>query len=391
MRKLAVFHNLPSGGALRVLRDKLKGFKRRGYTVSLYSFSTSERDFMPLDRLADRSHVEPLHFKGFFRYQNYFKATRMVAEVINRSDADLVFVTKCRYFGSPPLLRYLRKPHVFYSHEPLRIRSYEALANGNGAPLAALTGLTPFQMIKKSVKIRDHFIVKREDRRSMRSARLVMTNSHFTARWIKRVYGIEASVNYQGVDADFFCPPEKRERGGHVLSVGRLDETKGHDFILRALAEIPKRARPPFIITCDRLDPRFFKKLQEDADRLGVDCDIRYRVSDEELRTIYQTSRLALCSSVNEPFGLVPLEAMACGTPVLAIKEGGFMETVRDGETGFLLDRDESLWARKIEACLADPAAMKEMGEAGRAEVLRRWTWGPFIERLEKIFSENGQ
>jgi len=237
-------------------------------------------------------------------------------------------------------------------------------------------------MVKKAVKLRDHFIVKREDRRSIRSARFVMTNSHFNARWLKRVYGVEALVNYQGVDTEFFYPSETAERNDHVLSVGRIDETKGHDFLLRALARIPAPARPPLVIVCDWTDPRVFKKLKAEAGHLGVACEIRGRVSDEELRTLYRTSRLVLCAAVNEPFGLVPLEAMACGVPVIAVREGGFLETVAEGRTGFLLERDETLWARKIEACLSDPDAMTRMGESGRSEILERWTWHGFLDRM---------
>jgi glycosyltransferase involved in cell wall biosynthesis len=384
--KLAVFHNLPSGGALRVLHDKMRRFKENGHTLSLYSFSTADHDFLPLERWADRAHIEPLSFGGFFRFRRYFKAARAVASLIDRSDADFVYVTKCRYFGSPPLLRYLRKPHVFYSHEPLRIRSYESRAGGN-----ARARWTPFELMRKAGNVRSHFIVRREDRRSIRSARRVMTNSSFTAGWLKRVYGVEAEVNYQGVDAEFFHPSPVPARGDHVLSVGRIDETKGHDFLLRALSRVPAPRRPALVIVCDRFDRAVRGRLEEEARRLGVRFEVRCRVGDEELREFYRTSRLVLCASANEPFGLVPLEAMACGVPVIAVREGGFLETVADGRTGFLLERDEALWARTVEECLSDPARLRRLGEAGRAEVLRQWTWGPFIERFEQTWRESAR
>ncbi|MGH7198613.1 MAG: glycosyltransferase, partial [Candidatus Omnitrophota bacterium] len=245
--------------------------------------------------------------------------------------------------------------------------------------------LPPGRKVRKLLRVFGHFFVKAHDRRSMRSARLVMTNSHFTARWIRRVYGVEPFVNYQGVDAEFFRPSSAVERNDHVLSVGRLDETKGHGFVLRALAKVPAPIRPQLVIVCDKFNPRVLEELKKDAERLGVSCDIRHRIDDEALRKLYQSSRLVLCGSVNEPFGLVPLEAMACGTPVIAVKEGGFLETVADGRTGFLLERDEFAWARKIEACLSDPEATEQMGRAGRSDVLERWTWGAFMDRMENV------
>ncbi|MGH7198427.1 MAG: hypothetical protein ACREH5_06800, partial [Candidatus Omnitrophota bacterium] len=175
--KLAVFHNLPSGGAFRVLHDKLKHFKERGHAASLYSFSTADHNFLSLDRLAERSHVEPLRFQGIFRFRDYFRATRRVAEAINRSDAEWVFVSKCRFFGSPPILRYLKKPVVFYSHEPLRIRQYEMLAGGSPdrrfGYFTNFMDLPPGRKVRKLLRVFGHFFVKAHDRRSMRSARLV--------------------------------------------------------------------------------------------------------------------------------------------------------------------------------------------------------------------------
>jgi glycosyltransferase involved in cell wall biosynthesis len=143
------------------------------------------------------------------------------------------------------------------------------------------------------------------------------------------------------------------------------------------------------VIVCDRFDREVRGRLEEEARRLGVRFEVRCRVGDEELRDLYRTSRLVLCASANEPFGLVPLEAMACGVFVIAVREGGFLETIADGRTGFLLDRDEALWARRIGDCLADPGRTGRLGDAGRAEVLERWTWGPFIERFERIAAES--
>ncbi len=393
MRKLAVFHNLPSGGALRVLHDKMRVMKERGYTISLYSFSSAEQDFLPLGTWADRVVVETLRFEGPSRFENYDRATRRIAEAINASDAEWVLIGKCRYFGSPPVLRYLKKPHIFYSQEPLRIGPYEALANGNAA--IHLTGWLEFfrqplrQQIRKIISLPDRAHIKGEDRRSMWAAKRVMTNSRFTASWIKRVYGVEPLVNYQGVDTERFSPGEASVPKTHVLSVGRMDPFKGHDFLIRALALIPESRRPKLVIICDAIRPSFLKKCGEEASRTGVEIEVRHRVSEEELQAAYHGSALVLCASVREPFGLVPLEAMACAVPVLAVKEGGFLETIVDGKTGFILERDESLWARKIEACLADPDAMRRMGEAGRSEVLSRWTWGPFMDRMERVVQED--
>jgi glycosyltransferase involved in cell wall biosynthesis len=386
---IALFHNLPSGGALRVLYDQISAFKKRGWKVSLYSFSTADNDFLAVASRADEFFTEPLLFKGLFRFRNYREATRKIAEKINSSSADLVFVSKCRFFGSPPVLRFLRKPLIFYSHEPLRILEYESLAHSpaNGSSAGRLW--PAFRRMSVAVKARkilgwrERVLRKKEDRKSILAAPIVMTNSHFTADWLHRVYDVKPVVNYQGVDTEFFCPgaAEKRSR---VLSVGRMDETKGHDFVCRVLARLPADRRPEWVLVYDSVDPVFEKLFRKEACRLGVSCDLRPRIGDDVLRELYRSSQIVLCASKNEPFGLVALEAMACGTPVFAVKEGGFVETISDGRTGYLLERDETLWADRLGAVLADPRQLKIMGALGREDILKNWNWDLFIGRLEK-------
>jgi len=389
---IAFFHNLPSGGALRALYGKIRVLKEKNHKVALYAFSTSDMDFFPLRKIADENFIEPLRFRGIKRYRNYFRATRLVAQRINHSDAGIVIVEKCRFFGTPPILRYLKKPTIFYTQEPLRIQAYEKLAETNGdvRTHSIKNGLNTALslLISKAMRIGDHFFIKREDKRNIQSARCVITNSHYTAGWLKRVYGIDASVHYQGVDNDFFYPEPSLERKHEVLTVGRLDVTKGYDFLLRVIALIPKEKRPKWMIICDAVDKDYARQFRHRVQSSGIEHEIKCRISEEELRHHYRESQLVLCASVHEPFGLVPLEAMACGTPVIAVREGGFVETVVDGETGFLLDRNEKLWAERIEKCICSPELIQRFGISSRQHVVNNWTWVSFADKLEGIFTK---
>ncbi|HEX3542639.1 MAG TPA: glycosyltransferase, partial [Acidimicrobiales bacterium] len=85
-----------------------------------------------------------------------------------------------------------------------------------------------------------------------------------------------------------------------------------------------------------------------------------------------------VCPSRYEPFGLVNIEAMACGAPVVATATGGIPEIVVDGETGYLVPPGPKFvptLAERINALLADPALARRFGEAGRRRVLERFTW----------------
>lgn len=331
--------------------------------------------------------VEPLSFKGLFRFKHYFNATRRIADQINSSDADHVFVDKCRFFGSPPILQYLKKSHVFYSHEPLGLYEYNLLADGNSNKVKELCSILSqwswLSWIEKIAKSYERFLIKREDIKSIRSSECVMTSSYFVARWIKRVYGIDAVVNYQGVDTDWFQPDDKVKKEYKVLSVGRIENRKNHHFLVCAIARLSASQRPKLVIVCDETDPNLLRMIERESDSLGVATDICYRPTQRELRDLYRSASLVLCPSLLEPFGLVPLEAMACGTPVIAMNQGGFTETIVNGQTGYLLDGHEPVWASKIQEVLSQPALAKTLGLSGREHVANHWHSELFIQKLE--------
>jgi starch synthase len=113
----------------------------------------------------------------------------------------------------------------------------------------------------------------------------------------------------------------------------------------------------------------------------------------EELVHLLSGATVFVCPSVYEPFGLVNLEAMACETAVVASRVGGIPEIVVDGETGYLVDWDESdpgafaaALAARIEELLADPLAAARMGAAGRARVLERFTWPAIADRTVALY-----
>jgi len=85
-----------------------------------------------------------------------------------------------------------------------------------------------------------------------------------------------------------------------------------------------------------------------------------------------------------EPFGLVPLEAMACGTPVVGVAEAGIRETVENGKTGFLTERSPADFGRAIELLLGDEALRARMGNAGRRHVEECWTWDQSFAMLDE-------
>ena len=147
--------------------------------------------------------------------------------------------------------------------------------------------------------------------------------SHAVRERIETYYEREADVVYPPVDASYFTPDPDAERGEEDLIVSALVPYKMVDLAVRAYTE----ANRPLAVIGSGTD---FNKLQQLA---GPTVRLLGRQSDETMRDAYRRARLLLFPG-EEDFGIVPLEAMACGTPVVAFGKGGATETVVDGVSG---------------------------------------------------------
>jgi len=161
-----------------------------------------------------------------------------------------------------------------------------------------------------------------------------LTTCHHVARRIEKYYRRPADVVYPGIDTKFFSPSPRVKKGDFYLVVSRLVEYKRVDLVIEVFNHL---GWPLRIIGEGREEKRLKKMAKGNIQFLG-------RVDDEELRENYRQALAVICPQ-KEDFGLVPLEAQACGTPVIALKAGGHLETVVPGKTGMLfpLQTKESL------------------------------------------------
>ncbi len=122
------------------------------------------------------------------------------------------------------------------------------------------------------------------------------------------------------------------------------------------------------------------------AERLDVELILSGNVTEERLRELYNEALVTVYAPIREPFGLVSLESMACGTPVVGVREGGLTETIIPGETGYTVERDPRAFAGAVQALLADPGLARQLGSNGRSHVLENWTWDQAVKTLEGHF-----
>jgi glycosyltransferase involved in cell wall biosynthesis len=102
---------------------------------------------------------------------------------------------------------------------------------------------------------------------------------------------------------------------------------------------------------------------------------------------LYNQAQMFLFTPYKEPLGLVALEAMACGTPVVGIGEGGLRETIIDGVTGILTDRNPEEFAQAVSWMLAHPTDRDRMGQVAVEHIRSQWTWNRAVDHLESIFA----
>jgi alpha-maltose-1-phosphate synthase len=220
-------------------------------------------------------------------------------------------------------------------------------------------------------------------------------------------------VVYNGIDLDRWKPvqdPELVRSLGidpdrpSVVFVGRITRQKGLPYLLRAVAMLPKDVQ--VVLAAGAPDtPGILAEvtaLVEDLqkERSGV-IWIDRLLPHHELTAVLTAGTVFVCPSVYEPLGIVNLEAMACGLPVVGTATGGIPEVVADGETGRLVPIDQvsdgtgtptnpdvfvADLARTLTEVLSDPARAAEMGRAGRRRAEREFGWGQIATRTREIY-----
>jgi glycosyltransferase involved in cell wall biosynthesis len=209
------------------------------------------------------------------------------------------------------------------------------------------------------------WIVSYVDDWSIHSADRILVNSYHTQENVLRFYGKKSTVLYLGVDTAKFVQL-RGAKENMILSVGALNPLKGHECVIRSLQYLPPPQRPRLVIVADRAETRSERlRLEKLADTLHLDLRILVGVAESELVDLYQRAKLVVCASFLEPFGLVPLEAMACGTPVVAVREGGYRESILHEETGLLVPRNEQAIGEAIGQILSDDTLRERLGARG--------------------------
>lgn len=362
--KIAVYYNLNFGGAKRVVFEQIKELSKK-HEVHIYKIDEDDDVFDAVNFAKEvYRYPSPVSNSGsslkrliydFATYKLLPNLHRRIAQEIDSKKYDIVLVHPDKLTQAPFLLRFLKTKSVYYCQEPLRI-AYEY----------SLRLKENVSFPKKLYEEINRMIRKNIDRVNVRAATYTIASCYYVRERMIEAYDVYPDINYPGIDVKQFRPM-KRKKTNQVLFIGGKDVvTDGYDLAKAAVKRIPLIIRPKIHIVTWR------KQNNQ-------------RLSDEELVQLYNESLLVLCVSRLETFGLVPLEAMACGVPVIATRVSGHRETVVDKKTGYLVEFSSEDIASLIIQLIKNDVLARKIGQNAVKYVKKYWNWEKSVSSLEGI------
>jgi len=274
-----------------------------------------DRDIILKGKHAHTSFIQHLPFARK-KYRSYLPFFPFAIEQFDLSSYDLILSSS--HAVAKAVLTHPGQLHISYVHTPMRYAwdLYHQYLRESGLD-HGLKGLLA-KKILHSIRQWDSTTVNRVD--------YYIANSHYIARRIKKVYGVTADVIYPPVDVDKFTLRETKE--DFYLTASRMVPYKKIDLIVETFTKLGKK----LVVVGTGPDEKKIKSLA------GKTIELLGYQTDAVLIDLMQRAK-AFVFAAEEDFGIVPVEAMACGTPVICLGKGGTKETVLDGVTGVHFDQ----------------------------------------------------
>lgn len=290
------------------------------------------------------------------------------------------------------------------------IHSHYWLSGAVGRRLAREWGVPHVTMfhtlgeVKNRARLSEHeptYRIREEAAIADTADRIIVASEHERMP-LAQLYGADQNkvcVVPLGVDLERFRPIERRAARHAVgldgqpviLFVGRVEPLKGVDILIAAAAQISVESDfLLLIIGADASTHGELAHLRRLAVELGVADKVQFvePVDHERLPLFYNAADVCVVPSYYESFGLVALEAMACGVPVVAARVGGLVSTVRDGETGYLIPwHCPEPFAERLELLLMNEDLRRHLGRRARIAA-EQYHWSKIAEQVAQIYDE---
>jgi len=359
--KIAFFHELPQKTGSRKSVDAIAEHLGRTNTVDLYYVdkSSSYHKKSPFRKVHFFKFV-PVDWKGgdpFARlYRDTFELLKLfflhykIAKKIRNGKYDFVFIHGSYLTESPFILLFKNNLKIYYAHAPNYTLIFEKVM-----------GIPKKDRIRYVYEITNRHIRKWLDQLNVGRADLILANSSYTKNKITAFYKKKSMVAYLGVNTSIY-KPMKIKKKYDFLFVGSMHPVDGYGLIHQALAKM--RKKPSYKI-------------------LAIENE--WIDDDTEMANLYNKAKVVLCLAHGEPFGLVAIEAMACGVPVIAVDEAGYRESVINGKTGILIKRTPDDLILALKKLINDRQRHANYSKNSRREAVHNWSWSKVVKRMEVL------
>tara|TARA_B100001146_G_scaffold193515_1_gene180139 strand:+ start:782 stop:1942 length:1161 start_codon:yes stop_codon:yes gene_type:complete len=336
--------------------------------ISLYSNRNlfKEKNNLKIVELADKnSMTQSIKF-----WINLSKTRKKIKQLIEKLNPDAVLFMNfpatlwAQKFGKIPILCYPQDINLLYTDTYIKNLSKE----------------------KYFLWLIFRQIIRIIDKNRWKNFDQVICNSKFSALSISKKYDVDPIVIHPGTDTKFFIPTEKNFDEKSIMLMANM-KTPRADFFLKSLPKLIKK-REDFKIWIVGSDKEYRKDLEKLVNKLGINHLTTFfgRVSDSELQKLYSKAMVLINLQKLHPFGLIFIESMSSGTPVIGCKPGATEEIISDGETGFLINENDSTkLIEYVEKILDDPNRSVLMGTKGRERVQKNFELSLQFEKIRKV------
>ena len=240
------------------------------------------------------------------------------------------------------------------------------------------------------------------EKQILSKADILISASPIEQKYVKELYRIERKYELvpPGVDTEFFNPKNIRDielPKNYVFSTGRIEWTKGFDLLVKAFAIVAKKHKSEYLILGGGSEKptKLEMEVREEITRLAKEAGISDRIiqtgriPNDLLPTYYAKADVVVLPSRYDLFGMVAIEALACGRPVIVSKYAGVSKLIKDS-FGLIADpKNPKDLAEKINYLLKNRELALKMGQEGRKYILKNFTWKKLAEKLLDIYKRN--
>lgn len=330
-----VYENIPkNGGARRTYQSIIKYISRK-YTIHILRGIKNTPfnifDYMKLSLIDEYFHEKKL-LKGI-------------------KEQYPIIIFQNWMTNSPYLLLLAKNRKLYILHEPLR-EYYDSKSWLNKTYKELL-----IDIIKIPILLLDRYLTINTDAS-------IVSNSIYSQKQIKKAYKKESIVIYPGYDDEIFHKINSIRKENQIITVGSINKLKNQVFLVDVVKNIKKEIRPKLVMVGNGGSKEYIGRIIKYARHNKVTIEIKQNISDHDLNIEYNKSKLFIFNPLNEPFGIVVLEAMGVGLPVVANKiGGGYSELLETSPNNLINSSDPQIWATIIENLLRNPKSMQNIAK----------------------------